>query len=303
MPTVRYTFTGSGTNSSTVQAIMPVVHTELVAAGWTIEWANSSAIGSGTSSDPAWDTTPATNTDNGRVVYRMPSPNPWYVMLVPHYTTVTDRWLMRFQMGLAHDGSGTITSGGAYIQPATTALNVDTSWSLTVSEDFLTLALFLGSGAGWNFIIERPRDQHGAVLAGLTGMWHRSSATTPTYVSHLLPDGSVLHEVTNGNGSFNAIGAVAGTGVVAWSSTRFATGGSKDAAGQIAYPCGPYFPGSGGMWLPRSMLLFAPDDFVNGGTIPVEVDGAVRDYIFPNISATSHDQLGVATYRTAFATE
>src|SRR5690606_17965770 len=126
-PTVRYFAAAAGTGSSLLSVWMPKLQELLLDAGWTLEYADSDAIGSSLDpSTPAWDKTPATNTDAGVAVYRMPANDhatQWFVRLRPGWaTTNVNRTYMRgVQLGTSHDGSGGISGAGSELAPSTTS--------------------------------------------------------------------------------------------------------------------------------------------------------------------------------------
>jgi hypothetical protein len=102
LPTVHYDRIAAATNSSLHSETMPKLHALLVAAGWTVEFINSDAIGTGTSGSPAWDKTPAVSTSCGIAIYSMPlndHSRAWFVKLEPGWgSSVTN--------GVQHEGHG-----------------------------------------------------------------------------------------------------------------------------------------------------------------------------------------------------
>src|SRR5690606_32678165 len=122
----------------------------------------SDAIGSSMDpSTPAWDKTPATNTDAGVAVYRMPANDhatQWFVRLRPGWAANTNRPHMRgVTLGTTHDGSGGISGAGSELAPIVTTSQTDSRQVLIAcSEDGFAL-LLPSTAAAINVIVERAR--------------------------------------------------------------------------------------------------------------------------------------------------
>lgn len=163
LPTVRYYEAGAGADSATLDKWMTKLHDLLIAADWTIEYADSDAIGSGSGSDPAWDKAPEVNADAGIVVYRMPAnghATQWYVRLRPGWAAATARPHMRgIQVGTSH-ASGTLSgsvSTEAVAAVSTTATDA-LAWQMATSEDGLFFLTASASAAPVVYL-ERLRNE------------------------------------------------------------------------------------------------------------------------------------------------
>src|SRR5690606_38531163 len=124
------------------------------AAGWTLEYADSDAIGGSVDpSTPAWDKTPATNTNAGIAVYRMPAnghTTQWFVRVRPGWGGAANRPHMRgMQLGTSHDGSGNLSGGGAELIPDGSSTQLDNrEWLAAVSEDGFAFVSPITTGNG-----------------------------------------------------------------------------------------------------------------------------------------------------------
>lgn len=304
-PTVRFQDNAPGADVSTVQNVMTALHGHLIASGWTIEYADADAIGTGSAGTPAWDKAPASNTSMGVVVYRMPAndhTNRWFVWIDARYGSSTALMGYRCRGGLTHDGSGNVSDGSAELGPAI-GVNTGAGFMMSVSEDFFAIVQygFATATANGLFMVERPRTMAGVVGEGLVCLNYRSAASAVAGFS-LTASGGVLRENVSSFGVL-MLGSTSGTSVGVYSSSNMGSAGTKDAAGETAYPCGPYIVSSSGLFLPRSLMAFCTDDQVAGGIMPVDVDGSVREYKFTGeIISRDPFQTG-SVYRTAVATE
>lgn len=161
-PTVSFFNASAGTNSALLVDWMTQLQSMLFAKGWTLAYADSDAIGNSVDpSTPAWDKTPATNTDAGVAVYRMPANDHdtrWYVRLRPGWAGNTNRPHMRgLTIGDAHDGSGAVSGGGSELAPSVSTAQTDNRQVLIAcSEDGFAL-LLPATTAAVNVIVERAR--------------------------------------------------------------------------------------------------------------------------------------------------
>ncbi len=265
LPTIRYFEEASGSGVFTVEAWMTKLHTELTAAGWTIEYADSDAIGAGSSSNPAWDKTPATNTNAGIVVYRMPAnghPTQWYVRLRPGWpSNNTGSVHMRgITVGTNHDGSGGLTGGGT--EASITGGNSASSgnwWRLAVSEDG-----FLVVNANRCVLVERARLPDGTVTDELLV----ATAQTVSAFRHV--------SASVGEVSTDAPVTLAGESLGA-SSVNAPDALSRDASGVVVI--GPYWNrGYPLMGAPRLGVLASPASVTPSQDHDINVDGGPKTY-------------------------
>ena len=162
MATVHYFEAAAETGSALLSIWMPKIHELLLGAGWTIEYADADAIGTGSAGEPAWDKTPAVNTDAGVAVYRMPASSHatrWFVRVRPGWAASTARPHMRgLQVGVTHDGSGTLTGGNAeQTPPVTLSQTNNRAWRMNASEDGFFYYAGIGSTTEVVAYVERIR--------------------------------------------------------------------------------------------------------------------------------------------------
>lgn len=268
LPTVHYFEAAAATNSSTVQAWMTKLHELLLAAGWSIEYADSDAIGGGSSGNPAWDKTPATNVDAGIVVYRMPANDhatEWFVRLRPGWSSVTDRPHMRgVQVGTGHSG-GTLSGSVSTEAVATVATAASNSrdWQVAVSEDGLVVSIpHVTTAVG--FWAERLRTPDGTVVDDVTiGNFYSTPAVR-------------VVSATTGQASSDAV-HVLGKGTITTTPAAATALTGRDAVDVPAV--GPYFVGGYPMFgLPRLWFMAAQFDASAGVARIHHVDGQDRAY-------------------------
>lgn len=283
LPTIDYSFVSAATNASTIQAVMTKLHAMLVVKGWTIEYADSDAIGGGTGSTPAWDKTPAVNTDAGVVVYRMPANDhatEWYVKIIPMWgSAAVDRLAIRFlQAGTGHSG-GTLTGGGSGITlAASTATNIsNAAHHVAVSEDGFAV-LWDGVGNTPFALVERVRAADGTVTDAVLAMF-RINGTGANFrrASYTAAAGEDLVSDTIFLGRVSDSGIMSGLNVVV---------SLASADGSASPIVGPYLARESMLAAPPRLLNFiAPLDNSLGNTIQQYVDGGAKVY---QTGLTSH---------------
>lgn len=268
-PTVQYFEASAGTGSALISVWMPKLHDLLLAAGWSIEFADSDAIGGGSSGTPAWDKTATNNSDAGIAVYRMPAnghATQWYVRVRPGWAGATSRANMRgITVGTNHDGTGGVSGTEATPGNATTATD-NRAWQLATSED----GLIFTNGSQSNsvfFCVERARLPDGTVTDDVTVMNTYSSLSTQVLnassgVVNTQPP-RLLGEVGNG-GQIAIVNSVVTT--------------SRDGATVVAI--GPYYCGAYPLFgLPRLFFFAAPGDAGNSETRIINVDSGEKEYV------------------------
>ncbi len=285
LPTIRHHRAATGTDSALLSVWMTKLQELLFLAGWTVEFANADAIGTGSAAIPAWSMAPVPNTDAGIAVYRMPANGhsvPWFVRLTPGWALSTDRGHMRSaQVGRTHT-TGTIGEGNAnHAAHIITTQTKDSGFMVSVSEDGMALYLNSSAAAGAHaFLVERVRNNAGTVMPGVV-MMTSSGGTSGNKVSSVTPDGvAILDGVLNRT---LALAVSSGSGVLSTSSVS-----TKDAAGESAAISGPFFESYVGLTSPpRLMMLVGSLDGAQDAIVPVEIDGAIRDYRCANASSSS----------------
>lgn len=267
-PTVRYYEAGA----ATLSAWMPKLQELLLDAGWTLEYADADAIGSGSPEAPAWDKTPATNTDAGIAVFRMPAngqPTRWYVRLRPGWNNATTQAYMRgARIGLSHDGSGEVTGAGDELAPNGANFATHTRpWAVAVSED--GFALILGDYDDTPLVIvERARSMSGQVLDDVIAHNKYSGAFAGPRSCHVsalaglindsLPLGLAVHSFRSAGSTYPSLM-------------------SRDAS-SIAV-IGPYYPGGDPLFAPpRLAFLASPVDVLPGAVRMFNIDGGPKPY-------------------------
>ena len=271
LPTVHYHAAAAATNSSLVSVWMPKLQELLFAAGWTIEYADADAIGTGSSSVPAWDKTPEANVDAGIAVYRMPlngHTTQWFVRVRPGWASNTARLgIHGLQVGTDHN-DGVVSNGGPEMAPTpSTSTATGVEWQLAVSEDGFVLVIgTLGSHPMFGF--ERARSADGTVL---DDAWGFNKWTN-------MADGYESRHVTAAAGSVNVnppfallpheIGHVG---------SNLTSAESQDATRVIVL--GPYMPGGSSLFAPpRLYVIASPADVDGSAERSINVDGGNKAY-------------------------
>lgn len=284
LPTVHFDQVAAGTNSSTIQNVMTRLQAVMLAATWDLLYADATAIGGGSSGNPAWDATPTNNTSAGKTIWRMPANDhsrQWYVQVEVGWGSNTGNF-HRFivTVGTGFDGVDALTGAGSTITyetggSASTGLEA----IMAASED--GFALFHTSNsqltARW-ILVERARDLNGTVNDDLIVCGY-ASATTAGYFPNVTPNhGSVRYRASDGlqyaGAPYFALAAVNN----AQGMSTLATGSTTSADGETNVPVGPV-PMSGGIaGIPRLAMMLNANDVVINTDHPVLVDGQVRLY-------------------------
>jgi hypothetical protein len=269
LPTVHFFDAAAGTDSALISVWMPKLQELLFAAGWTIEYADSDAIGTGSSSVPAWDKTPANNTDAGIAVYRMPlndHTTRWYVRMRPGWGSATTVPFVRgMQLGLTHE-AGAVSGAGTEMAPTQPTTVKDTACAVSVSEDGF---LFV-NGHSTNTpvtMVERTRTLDGTVQDDVLA-WNKgtnSAAAFPTrHVSAAIGVVSTLLPV--------ALQSYFIGGTAIMESLEV-----QDASEIVII--GPYYPGGLPLFAPpRLGVLASPADVAGGMSRVLTIDGGGKLY-------------------------
>lgn len=290
LPTIIYDADSPGTNASTIAVIGPKLHSMLLSAGWSIEYADADAIGGGSAGTPAWDKSYSSGAVAGTVVYQMPAnghTTEWFVKFSLGWGTAADRVSPRFlQCGTGHDGSGTLTGGGTGItMSASTGSAASLGHIISVSEDGFAAWWDGSTATGALLMVERVRAADGTVTDDMLALAKPNTNTlyrrayTAASGEDTLSDIIFLGQIGNGGG----IGLSAVASVVS-------------ADGSASVIVGPYLARQALLAAPPRLLNFiAVSDATGGTTIQQDVDGGAKTY---QVSASS---LGIGY--VAIATE
>jgi len=290
LPTITYDRDGANTDASTVQAVMTKLHTMLLSKGWTIEYADASAVGSGSSGSPAWDTTPASNTDAGTVVYQMPANDhdtPWYIKITAKWGSApADDWCFTFaQAGTGHS-SGTLSGGGSGVTRSVSNGDVTSlGHEMAVSEDGLFILLDGSTSSSVFLLIERVRDADGTVSDEVFIMVKNNTSSASIAWA--------FYSAATGEDTTSDI-AVIGRVVSNWT-TLSGAGSLLSADGASSALVGPYPTRRANLGAPpRLACLVSTYDASLDSNIQLNVDGGAKTY-HVTTNSQSHSYLAVAT--------
>jgi hypothetical protein len=287
LPTVYYHRIAPGTDSSLHSEVFPILHGLLDDAGWTTQFIDSDAIGTGSSSAPAWDKTPTVNETAGRAIYSMPANDHsrvWYVQLIPRWGgNVTSNMSLSARIGTGIDGSNELTGAGTEVTWQSSAASNSLPVMFSVSEDGLALVYDSNSGVTttnvntFRFVlIERMREFDGTVSDDL-GMTGYAAAGSFGDGSQIF--GCFSYRASDGlEYAVNTTAMLTGHGTSLTNTGTFTTYSLTSADGETGMPAGP-FVSSGRVWgLPRLLLTMFSSDVVVNTDHPVSVDGGVKLY-------------------------
>lgn len=288
LPTFHfYKDIGEGTNNSLISVWMPILHGLLIDAGWTCPYIDSDAIGSGTSGSPAWDKTPAINTDAGVAVYQMPlngHATQWFVKLVPGWGSNAGYLNFRtIEVGDAHDGSGTVSGGPPSLGTNNSASNNGEAFMINASEDGFAIVITDASSGFFLTFVERPRLADGTVTDDLA-----ASVCCGTSGNHALLSASV--------GTVHTLRPALMSALNGYTSTAFGASDSMEARdGSYIAILGPYIQKGYPLMTMRGVALLSIGSAGLDATLALNVDGGNKTY---NTSFRSAN-----AYLPAFATE
>lgn len=279
LPTIVYSRTAAASGSSDVDDIGVAIHDALIAAGWSIVYADSDAIGGGSSSDPAWDKTPATNVLAGTVVYQMPlndHTTQWFLKFSLGWGTSTARVSMRdVTIGDTHDGSGGVSGGGTISVSATTASTYGSEFGISASED--GLAFFCTVPQGPKLFIERLRA------------WDET--VTDDVVAYAANQGGGFLHARAGVGVVTSQAPVVLAGMHASATmTHFGSGALLvNGDGDEIPIVGPFWPGANPFYGAPRLFFFGPaGDYNTDADYDRVVDGGARTYHSLATAASSY---------------
>lgn len=269
---IHFHHANAGTNSALLTVWMQELHDLLLAAGWTIEYADADAIGGGSSGSPAWDKAPSNNTDAGIAVYRMPvdgARTRWYVRLRPGWASSTVRGYMRgVTIGTTHDGTGEVT-GTEITSANATASTVNAEFAIAASE--AGFALILNPDVVVSAERARlPSDdvQDGMVVSNAYGIGNGALVTTVATTSFATEIVLRPHQL---------------------SSPSIPVGSLESVYLDGPLIAGPYrLVGNPFLDVPRLFrLVYTGNDFTAGATIEMDVDGGLKTYRLLNTEVSN----------------
>lgn len=274
MATVQYAEIVAASGSADIDDVFPVLHSLLIAAGWTLEYADADAIGTGTAENPAWDKEYASASLAGRAVYRMPANGTlprWYVRIEPGWGTSSTRVAAsRFALGTGHDGSGTLTGityEGTPSSPAATTSSA--AVQMAASEDgffvgwmIVTIPVFL--------LVERLRDADDALYEEMLAFQNTGSAASNNVAVIVSPTVGLTYGQT---------ALVLGGWIGSTSPGVIGAGTIESSDGASAPIAGFWMPCSFGLSAPPRIAFFgAAADHSPNTLYNRQIDGALRAY-------------------------
>lgn len=162
-------------NATSAKVLGVSLHTAATGASWTLEHADTKAIGSGAVANPAWDgTISAVGDSYGKVIYKMPVPTQ-----AEQDAGISTQWLVQFELvatgGTTPKGvycrittakthvSGILADAGTVITTANNS-NADglVAQGFHVNADRHRLALVVNGDYGYALAAERQRTLGGA---------------------------------------------------------------------------------------------------------------------------------------------
>lgn len=267
-----------------IETLAVALHDALIAAGWTIIYADTDAIGTGSSGSPAWDKTPATITDAGRTIYEMTATTATstrYVEILWRWGNPVSEWCPQVDIGTGHDGSGNLTGnlGRRGLTDLSGAIGGSDTW-VTAHEDGFGVEVY--DAQGWQFAVDHAWNLDGTVRDDLLIYFRSYSATNASYWTGIsdynrCARGSVVGLDTSGTLIPEHEALFLGAGGT--STTSLAPPNTMLAPdGTVGIPAGPYTMLAAGLVMLKSILAFGPSDNALGSTQAVTFDGTNRTY-------------------------
>lgn len=274
----------AGTDSSLLRVWARKLHENLLAAGWTLEWANADAIGTGSAGSPNWDKAPAVNTSAGQAIYKMPKgtfATAWFVRIEPRWGGSALAPTLDVQVGTGQ-------SGGVLASPSTTVAVSQTISSVnnTIAETFVVaheeafcICLHGGNSAG-SFVLHvgRKRDLSGDVLDDITTAVMGGGGITVSGPAGINVSGScVTRSAQNGDQAAARFVCFTSPGAGATSCVEPTTMNFPVSA--EGFPLGPYLTSGGLGGPPRLWSIVATQDSVAGTDQLYVIDGLEREFV------------------------
>lgn len=268
-----------------VQTLGTAIHAALLLQGWTIEYANADAIGTGSAASPAWTKAFVASTSAGIVVYRMPANgtlNRWYLQIELRWGTAVTRVAIRLATAQGvNTTTGVLTATGTtYGSPDNADSVAGDSW-LGTSENGILVLLNGSSATSVGF--ERRRDFAGNVQDDCVS-YILISSSAPIGFGTASGCDNLVRSWTAGERTPQPLGIMIGQGNNTISSARAVTTYNQPA-GNVGFPIGFYTTSGGLGGMLRLAQLWLATDSNNLATQDVFVDGSVRQYFGFNTSS------------------
>jgi hypothetical protein len=264
----------------TIQTYMTQLHSSLIAQGWTIEFADSDAIGTGSAASPAWSKTPATGVSAGIVVYRMPvngSLTRWYIKVQMRWSaggvSIYD-WRITTATAV-NAGTGALTGAGTEYGITQTSTGSNGESFVVVNENGFLLH-FTGASANGTAGVERVRDFAGTVQDDVVGYIY--SAVAATAVGFGTSNSNSLSTLRR-NITVGERAAVAAFNIFAQANSAGTSAVTlNEPTNNVGYPTGPFCSSGGLAGMLRLVANMATGDAVGGQSQSLRVDGIGRQY-------------------------
>lgn len=266
----------------THQSLGTLLHSGLTGQGWTIQFANADAIGSGTASNPNWNKAPVAAASAGLVIYQMPA------------FGVLTRWFVSIELVWRASGAnarnyritvGTGQVGGVLTNPGTTYHPNDGGYDLGSGDCWLSFwehGFLIGLNDSTNNYyhysgLERRRDffgnvQDDCVMYVLNG---NPGSIGMGLVSNTCDN--IVRNISTGERTLQPLGVILGQSsnnpIVARSITTF-----NQPSGNVGFPMGFYTTSGGLGGTLRLAQLWWAGDSISLSPQDVFVDGATRQY-------------------------
>lgn len=304
MATVNWQRADAATNSSTPAIVMQALVNVCKAQGWTVEYADSNAIGTGSASDPRFDTVAySSGASIGIIVLKMPLnglSTEWRIRIEVKWGTVSGGYVLLMATGTGQSG-GVLTNPGTTISVggATSSSQINSEYYIAAHKNEFLLAL----PATFAIQFGRFRTLSGVSLDDIqimaTGMSTTFVSGFPAPANGLNPLAGICMTRNVSQGEYPASRALV-WGHSASSGNYTAVTTLTDFGGNYGYPLGPFSMGNGPGGFTRLMAYFPTGDIPAAlQNFTVTVDGADRLFFVP----TGVGALGLSGARWAFAKE
>lgn len=286
------------TDATSVRNVGTQLHTSLIAAGWTLEFADADAIGTGTATNPAWDKVPAINTDMGRVIYRMsatPRTTPWFVEFRQRLGAAVGLREAKFRTAKGQAG-GVLTDPGTSVEWNSNgndnASTATTPWFFNASASGFSFVSAGVQGSVWG--VELWRDAAGALTDDIAILGSGSNFAAASVIGF----GTMT---TQQHGAVKVRSVDAEYSGRPWlslaqpttSAAAYANIASMKVDGGLSgAPLGPFLFGRVLGGLPRHFFLAHPADVTVDLSQAVTVDGGNKNYYASGITGGPHQGHG-----------
>jgi hypothetical protein len=282
-----HSYTRFNLGIGSLAALGVAIHNALLTAGWTIEFANGDAIGTGSASNPAWTKTPANAASGGVVIYRMPISGAftrWYVRFELFWNAVASPNFvsMSLQTGLGVNAGALVSPGSltGCINPSGSVSNFSNDAFVIANENLFLVAL-AGNAATSTTIYgcERARDVNQIVQDDIASyqLMGGSLSLTPGFTS----DSCLRRSALEGQRIASPlIYTTPLTSPISTITTLNIPDGTK------GYPLGPQISSGGLGGTLRGFHLWHTNDTIPNAVVGVLIDGAAKNYFWSGSFST-----------------